>query len=72
MKDVKDEGLAVQFLKETSPGFYIYPDMEDISFPVLRQEVVVLQEPESKTVQRKFGFMFNTDIKTAIMSVLNK
>ena len=72
MKDVQEQGLAVTFLKEVSPGFYVYPDVEDISFPVHRREVVELQEPQAATIQRKYGFKFNSSIKSAIVSVLNR
>ncbi|XP_064098554.1 uncharacterized protein LOC135209721 [Macrobrachium nipponense] len=72
VKDVQEQGLAVTFLKEVSPGFYVYPDIEDISFPVHRREVVELQEPQAATIQRKYGFKFNSSIKSAIVSVLNR
>lgn len=52
------EGYAVSFLKEVSPGFFMCPDNEDISYPVLRNELVVLREPERVTQSRKFGFKF--------------
>ena len=58
IKDVADAGLTVSFLQEKMPGFFIAKDIEEISFPVLPAEVVVLEPPKAKTKCRSFGFEF--------------
>jgi hypothetical protein len=57
------EGLTVSFLKENSLGFYSSKDIEDISFPVLENEVIKLEQPESYTRNRVDGFKFPKNIK---------
>ena len=72
MEEVEEEGLKISFFNEFAPGFYVNPEREDVSFPVYPDEVVVLENPEAETRNRKFGYKFNSGVKAAIEQVLGK
>lgn len=57
-------GLKVSFLEESKSkcGFFFYPDKEDISYPVLPDECVVLKAPSYEEYNRKFGFKHNVGL----------
>ena len=57
-------------MQEVTEDFYTHPDREDISFPVYRVEVVVLEPPVQEYKKRKYGYRFKGNVKTAIMGVL--
>ncbi|XP_064116092.1 nuclear distribution protein nudE homolog 1-like isoform X3 [Macrobrachium nipponense] len=47
VKEIDERGLAVAFFKEKGKGFYITPEIEDISYPLEQNEVVVFHKPQS-------------------------
>ena len=50
----------MSFLKEKSDGFYIglMPEIEEVSYPHHRDEIVVLESPEQVCRNRVYGFSF--------------
>ena len=68
--EVHDEGLKVSFMQEAGHSFYVHPEIDDISFPVYSDEVVRLENPQAHTRNRKFGYLFKGDVKSAVLSVL--
>ena len=50
-------------MKENSPDFYSAKEVEDISFPALRDEVVVLETPGACNKLRIYGFKFKSNVK---------
>ena len=56
----------MSFLKEKQAGLYVMPDTEDLSYPVKREEVVVLEAPSYVCENRTYGFRFNNSSKAAI------
>ena len=68
VQDIDSEGMTVSFVKEKSTGFFFFPDQEDVSYPVLRSEVVVLDPPKPILRNRLAGFQFPSDIIMSIRS----
>lgn len=68
VQSIDSEGMTVSFVREKSTGFFFFPDQEDISYPVLRSEVVVLDPPKPLLRNRLGGFQFPSDIITSIRS----
>lgn len=60
------------FLKEKSEDFYVAPEVEEVSYPVHQEEMVVLDAPEPVTKARQFGFQFPFSLKTALRSYFAK
>lgn len=69
---VDEGGYEVSFLKEKSDGFYIMPEIEEVSYPHHRDEIVVLESPEQVYRNRVYGFSFPSTIKTILISHLAK
>lgn len=67
VKQVNDEGLTVSF-KEKHDNFYVRPEKEELSYPIKREEVVVLKAPTSVNENRTNGFRFGKHTKTALQS----
>ena len=65
---IDSEGMTVSFLREKSTGFFYFPDQEDISYPVFRSEVVVLDPPKPILRNRLAGFQFTSNIKLSMKS----
>ena len=70
--DSNDEGMTVSFLKQKNETFYFFPDVEDSSCPVYKDEVVVLDDPVTKVMNRSAGFVFPSAIKSSIASYFQK
>ena len=68
--EVHDEGLEVSFMHDEGHNFYVQPEIDDISFPVYSDEVVRLENPQAHTRNRKFGYLFKGDVKSAVLAVL--
>ena len=69
IKDVEEKGdYTVSFLKEKSEGFYVAKEVEELSYPVHRKELIVLSTPASQYRQRVLGFIFPKDVKETLMS----
>ena len=64
--------LTVSFLKEKYTAFYVTPDKEELSYPVQRHQVVMLEAPEYVAENRTFGFRFHKNIKLAIQAYFAK
>ena len=60
----------MSFLKEKSNEFYIVPDVEEVSYPVHQQEMVVLEVPELLQKASAFGFQFPLSLKNVLRSYL--
>ena len=59
VKDIDEENqFTVSFVRERSYAFYYHPEEEEISYPVLRDEIVVLEEPNYETKFRISGYQF--------------
>lgn len=67
-----DGGLTVSFLRQKSETFYYFPDVEDSSYPVHRNEVVVLDNPGTLVQNRLQGFTFPSGIRASITSYFQK
>ena len=64
----KRQQYSVSFLKEKSERFYVAKEVENLSYPVHRKELIVLSTPSSQYRQRVFGFIFPKDVKETLMS----
>ena len=63
--------MKVSFVQEVADDFYCHPNNEDISYPVYRSEVIVLETPEQDMRNRKYGYKFKGNVKSDIMSILS-
>ncbi|KAK3870851.1 hypothetical protein Pcinc_023962 [Petrolisthes cinctipes] len=68
VKQVDEEGLTVSFLKEKHKDFFVTPDKEELSYPVKREEVVVLEPPVSVCENRTYGFKYHKNMKLAVQA----
>lgn len=72
MKQVDEGGLTVSFLKEKQKDFFVTPDTEELSYPVKREEVVVLEPPVSVCDNRTYGFKFDKNMRLSVKAYFAK
>ena len=63
VKEIDEEGqFKVCFVREKNNAFYYDPEEEEISYPVMRQEIVSLDEPSYETKFRISGYQFPSKV----------
>lgn len=67
-----DGGFTVSFLKQKTDTFYFFPQIEDVSYPVHKDEMVVIDSPISQVQNRLMGFVFPSGIKLSCKSYFQK
>lgn len=71
-KNTNSVGMMVSFAKEKCKGFFYFPDVEDLSYPVLWSEIVVLNSPKPLLQNCLAGFQFPNAIMTSITAYSSK
>ena len=61
-------GYEVSFLKEKFSDFYIMPEVEELSYPHHRNELVVLETPNTECRNQVYDFVFPPAVKSVVHS----